>query len=102
MHIRKNDTVILLTGKDRGKRGQVLGVLPRKGKVLVKGIALRTVHAKARAQGEVSGIRKEEGYVDISNVMLVCSACNTPCRKRVVEMDNGKRVRACHRCKEIV
>lgn len=66
--IKKGDQVYVLTGKDRGKKGTVLAVLPKEGKVMVKGVAVVTRHVKARRQGETSGIKQEERYIDISNV----------------------------------
>ena len=69
--IKKGDLVYILTGKDKGKKGAIIEILPKKGKVMVKGVALVTRHVKARKQGEVSGIKKEERYVDISNVKPV-------------------------------
>ena len=101
MHVRKNDTIKVLTGKDKGKEGVVLSVLPKKGKVLVKGIAIVTRHVKQRRQGEVAGIKQEEGFIDLSNVMPVCTACKKPCRINVKMLDDGKKARACNRCKEI-
>jgi len=68
MHIKKNDTVVVLTGKDKGKQGSVIEVLPKEGKVKVRGIAIVTRHVKARRQGEASAIKKEESYIDASNV----------------------------------
>lgn len=72
--IKKNDTVRVITGKDKGKEGSVIAILPKKGKVMVKGVAIVTRHAKARKQGETSSIKKRESYIDISNVMLVRSS----------------------------
>jgi len=69
--IKKGDMVYVLTGKDRGKKGSVIAILPKKGKVMVKDVALVTRHVKARKQGETSGIKKEERFIDISNVMPV-------------------------------
>jgi large subunit ribosomal protein L24 len=66
--IKKGDLVYVLTGKDRGKKGSVIEILPKKGKIMVKGIAVVTRHVKARKQGETSGIKREERYIDISNV----------------------------------
>lgn len=68
MHIKKNDTVVILTGRDKGKQGTIIEVLPKKGKVKVRGIAIVTRHVKARRQGESPAIKKEESYIDISNV----------------------------------
>jgi large subunit ribosomal protein L24 len=66
--IKKGDLVYVLTGKDRGKKGSVIAILPKKGKIMIKGIAVVTRHVKARKQGETSGIKREERYIDISNV----------------------------------
>ena len=99
--IKKNDTVVVLSGKDRDKKGTVIEVLPKKGKVLVKDIAIVTRHAKASKQGEVSGIKKEESYVDASSLMPVCVSCKQPCRVNAKLIENGKRVRVCNRCEEI-
>lgn len=68
--IKKGDSVYVLTGKDRGKKGVVIAILPKKGKVMVKDVAIVTRHVKAKKQGEISGIKREEQYIDISNVML--------------------------------
>lgn len=69
--IKKGDLVHVLTGKDRGKKGVVIAILPKKGKVIVKDVALVTCHVKARKQGEISGIKREERFIHISNVMPV-------------------------------
>lgn len=71
MKITKNATVLVLTGKDKGKQGQVIDILHKKGKVKVKGVAIVTRHKKPRRQGETGGIVKEEGYIDISNVKVI-------------------------------
>ncbi len=68
--IKKNDVVYILSGKDKGKTGTVLSVSPKNAKVKVKGIGLIVRHYKARKQGEQSGIKKIERYIDISNVMI--------------------------------
>ena len=70
-HVKKNDTVVIIAGKDKGKKGHIIDILLKKGKVRVKGVALVTHHVKARKQGEASVIKKEESYIDISNVRLV-------------------------------
>jgi large subunit ribosomal protein L24 len=99
--IKKNDTVRVMIGKDKGKEGSVIAILPEKGKVMVKGVAVATRHAKARKQGEASSIKKREAYIDISNVMPVCSSCKKPCRVASKEVEGGKRARVCAQCKEI-
>ncbi len=103
--IKKNDTVFVITGgnkkgRDKGKKGKVIEILPKKGKVMVKGVSLVTKHFKARKQGEASGIKKIERYIDSSNVMPVCTACKKPTRVGTKEIEAGKRVRICKRCNE--
>jgi large subunit ribosomal protein L24 len=100
-HVKKNDTVVVLTGKDRGNQGVVIDILPKKGKVLVKGVAIITRHVKKKREGESSGIKKQESYIDISNVMPICSACNKPSRLRIVQSQEGTPNRACSRCNNI-
>lgn len=102
MRVKKNDTVVVLTGGDKGKKGVVLDVLPKKGKVLVKGIALHSKHMKARKQGEVSSIKKMEAYIDLSNVMPVCSSCKKPCRVGSKVLEENKRARICKKCNEVM
>lgn len=71
MHIKKNDTVVILSGKDKGKKGTVLEILPKKGKVKVRDVAIVVRHVKARKQGESSAIIRSEAFIDLSKVMLV-------------------------------
>jgi len=70
-HVKKNDMVVITTGRDKGKKGPIIDILLKEGKVKVKGAALVKRHVKARRQGEASMIKTEESYIDISNVMLV-------------------------------
>lgn len=99
MHIKKNDTVAVLSGKDKGKRGVVIEVDPKKNAVLVKGLAMATHHVKARRAGEVGGIRREESFIDASKVMLVCSACSRPSRTNIkLSGDQKNKMRICNRC----
>lgn len=100
--IKKNDTVVVLSGKDKDKQGTVIEILPKKGKVMVKGVALVTKHYKARKQGEVSGLKKKEAYVELSQVMPVCASCKKACRVVALELETGRRTRACNRCKNIL
>ena len=75
MHIRSKDTVVVITGKDKGKEGKVLVASPKTGKVVVEGVAIATKHQKPRQQGVPGGIVKKEAAIDASNVMLVCPKC---------------------------
>lgn len=98
--VRKNDTVEVICGGQRGERGSVLDILLKKDKVLVKGVAITTRHAKARKQGETSGIKKQERYIPLSNVMPVCTACKKATRVNFVVIEDESK-RTCNRCKEI-
>ncbi len=101
MRIKVNDTVVVLTGKDKGKKGTVLEIDTDKNKVKIKGVAIVTRHVKARRQGQTAGIKKEEGYVDASNVMLVSPADSKPCRVNF-KVQDGKKVRVNNRTQEIL
>ena len=99
--IKKNDMVHVMSGKNKGKEGAVIAILPKKGKVMVKDVAIATHHVKPRRAGEPGGIRKEESFIDISRVMPICSSCKKPSRVNVKQLDAGKSARMCNRCKEI-
>ncbi len=99
--VKKNDTVLVLSGKDKGKQGLVIAILPKKGKVMVKGVSVVTRHVKAKRAGQVAGIRKEESFIDISIIMPICSACKKPSRVNSKVLESGKKARTCNRCKEI-
>lgn len=97
--VKKNDTVCIRAGKDRGKKGVVIAILPKKDKVMVKGVALIKRHVKAR-QGVVAGIKEQESFISLSKVMPLCGSCHKACRVNVKSFENGKVVRMCNRCKE--
>ena len=98
--IKKNDTVMVISGKDKGKKGTVIDVLENGKKILVQGVNIVIRHAKARKQGEIAGIKHEERPVEGSNIMLFCSSCKKPCRVGYKKLDNGKNGRICVSCKE--
>jgi len=100
--VKKNDTVLVVAGKDKNKKGKVADVLPKKGKVLVQGVNVVTRHVKARKRGDVAGIRQEERPFSISNVMPICPSCKKPCRVGAKFLEDGKKVRVCAKCKEIM
>ena len=97
MNIRKNDTVVVLSGKDKGKEGKVLVASPKTNKVIVEGINVATKHQKARKQGEESGIMKVEIPMHACKVQLVCPKCDKGVRTKV-EFVDGKKVRVCSKC----
>ncbi len=98
--IKKDDNVVVITGKDKGKQGVVIAVAPKKDAILVKGVSIVTRHVKAKKSGETSRIVKEETYIPSFKVMPVCKACKKPCRVRTRLLEDGKKVRVCHRCQE--
>ncbi len=101
MNIKKNDTVIVLSGKDKGKQGKVLETMPSAGKVLVQGINIATTHVKPRRQGEEGGIIRKEAPLYVSKVMCVCPKCNKPTRA-AYKLENGVKNRVCKKCGEII
>ena len=102
MKIRKNDTVLVITGKDRGKTGKVRFAYPDKQRVLVDGINMIKRHMRARAQVRQAGIIEREAPINVSNVMLLCSKCNHPTRIGFRFLEDGRKVRACRVCKEVI
>ena len=97
LHIKKDDTVIVLSGDDKGKKGTVIAVSPEEGKVIVSGVHTVSKHTKARRQGEVSQILKTEGAIYASKVQLVCPKCDKGVRSKVQVVD-GEKTRVCAKC----
>ena len=97
LKIKKNDKVVVLSGKDKGKTGKVLGTIPSERKVVVEGLNMVTCHIKPRRQGEEGGIIKRETPIYASKVMLVCPKCGKPTRVGHAFAD-GKKSRACKKC----
>ena len=98
MHIRSKDTVVVMTGKDKGSKGKVLEAFPKTGKIVVEGVAIATKHQKPRQQGVPGGIIKKEAAIDASNVMLVCPKCGKGTRIGYSVLENGTKVRVCKKC----
>jgi large subunit ribosomal protein L24 len=98
--IRKNDNVIVIAGRDRGKRGRVLRVLPTKGRVIVEGVNFIKRHTKANPQRNIKGgIVEREAALSASNVQIVCPDCGAPTRVGNRRLDDGRAVRFCRKCK---
>jgi len=98
--IRKNDTVAVISGKDKGKTGQVISVDLKNDTAIVQDISLVTRHIKAKKAGEKNRLSREEGAIAMSKLMPVCSACNKTCRVQTKILEGEKKVRACHRCEK--
>jgi len=97
MHVRKNDTVVVLSGRDKGKEGKILSADPKDGKLIVEGVSVSKRHKKPRKRGEPGGIIKVETPIYASKVMRVCPKCSKPTRPAVKVTDKGK-VRVCKKC----
>ena len=102
MKIRKNDTVLVITGKDRGKTGKVRFAYPKDEQILVEGINFIKRHTRARGQVRQAGIIEREAPIRVSNVMLLCNKCNHPARVGFRFLADGKKVRICRSCGEVI
>ena len=97
MKIKANDTVVVLSGKDKGKKGKVLESMPASGKLVIEGINVATCHVKPKKQGEEGGIISREIPIYASKVMLVCPKCGKATR-HAVKLADGKKARVCKKC----
>ena len=100
IHVKKNDTVVVISGKDAGKKGKVLVAMPDAGKIIVEGVAMVTKHQKPRGMGMQGGIIHQEAPIYASKVMLVCPHCGKPTRLAHKVLENGDKVRLCKKCGE--
>ena len=100
MHVRKSDTVMVLSGKDKGKTGEVLSVMPKTGKIIVKGINVVTKHQKPNRANMQGGIIQKEAPVYSSKVMLYCDKCKSVTRISHKLLEDGTKVRVCKKCGE--
>ena len=97
LHVRTNDTVVVLSGKDKGKQGKVLATSPKEQKLIVEGLNMVTKHVKPRRQGDTGGIVKAEGAMYACKVQVVCPACGKPTRV-AHKVEGEKKMRACKKC----
>ncbi len=97
VHVKKNDTVIVISGDDKGLKGKVLEVSPKEGKVIVEGVNIVTRHVKPRREGQEGGIVKVEGAMYADKVQLFCSKCGKGVRAKY-KLDGDKKVRVCAKC----
>ena len=101
MKVKKNDTVLVVTGKDACKTAKVLVALPKDNKVVVDGVNVQKKHKKARSAQEVSSIQNQVGPIDASNVMVVCPVCEKATRVSY-KIEGDKKVRVCKKCGAIL
>jgi len=102
MKIRKNDTVLVIAGKDRGKKGKIRKAFPTKNKVIVEGANMIKRHSRAKGQARQAGIIELEAPMDVSNVMFICNKCNKPARIGFSFLSDGRKARICRACGEVL
>ena len=103
LNIKKNDQVFVLTGKDRGKTGKVLKVLPDTRRAIVEGLNFVQKHTRANPQRNVKGgILPKESSIHVSNLMVVCRRCNRHAKVGISHMQDGRKVRICKNCNELL
>ncbi|MGH2368590.1 MAG: 50S ribosomal protein L24 [Chloroflexota bacterium] len=100
--VRKNDTVQVLAGRERGKQGKVSRVIPKEARVVVDGVNIRKRHVRPRRQGEQAGIVEFPAPLHISNVAVICAKCGRATRVGFRLLADGKKVRYCKRCDEVI
>ncbi len=102
MKIRKNDTVLVIAGKDRGKKGKIRRAFPKEDRVIVEGINMAKRHSKTKGQARQAGIIELEMPLNVSKVMIICNKCNKPARIGYRLLEDGKKTRFCHACSESI
>ena len=102
MKIKKNDTVLVVTGKDKGKKGKVRFAYPKDERLIVEGINFIKKHTRARGRVRQAGIIELEAPIPVSNVMLLCNKCNHPTRIGFRSLEDGRKVRICRSCGEVI
>ena len=101
-HIKKNDKVKVIAGKDNGKIGKVIDVLQKKNRLLIENVNMVKRHTRPSASNKQGGIVEGEAPIHWSNVMLMCNKCIAPVRIKMRRLEDGKKVRVCRKCNEII
>lgn len=102
LRVKKGDTVLVIAGKEKGKKGRVLAVLPSKEGIIIEKINIIKRHMKPNRKYTQGGIIEKEAPIHISNVMLLCPKCNKPTRIGNRLLESGKKVRVCKKCQEVI
>ncbi len=100
IHVKTGDTVVILSGKDKGKQGKIMAVSPKEKKVIIEGLNIVSKHVKPKRAGELGGIVKAEGAMYASKVQIVCPKCNKGVRTGRKLLDDGTKERICKKCGE--
>jgi large subunit ribosomal protein L24 len=101
-HIKKNDKVKVIAGKDNGKIGKVINVLEKTNRLLIENVNMVKRHTRPSASNKQGGIVEGEAAIHWSNVMLMCNKCIAPVRIKMQRLEDGKKVRVCRKCNEII
>lgn len=101
-NVKKNDQVTVISGKEKGKTGKVLKVLPKKESVLIEKVNFVKRHTRPSSQHRQGGIIEKESPIHLSKVMVVCAKCNAPVKTGTKLLEDGKRVRYCKKCSEVI
>ena len=101
-NVKKNDQVTVISGKEKGKTGKVLKVLPKKESVLIEKVNFVKRHTRPSSQHRQGGIIEKESPIHLSKVMVVCAKCNAPVKTGTKLLEDGKRVRFCKKCSEVI
>jgi len=102
LRIKKGDTVLILSGKDKDKKGRILVVMPKKEKVIVEGVNIIKKHQKPSRKYPQGGIIEKEHPIHISKVLLICPKCDKPTRIGARFLEDGRKVRICKKCGEVI
>jgi large subunit ribosomal protein L24 len=100
VQIRKNDDVMVISGKERGKTGKVLRVLPKRGAIIIERVNMVKRHSRPRGPQQPGGIVEKEAFILASNIMILCGKCNAPVRVGRKILADGEKIRICRRCGE--
>ncbi len=102
LHVKKDDMVMIIAGKEKGKSGKVARIYPAKGRLTVEGLNVVKRHTRPSRNNQDGGIVEKEAPLDASNVLLLCGACGKATRTGVRVLEDGRKVRYCKKCNEIV
>ncbi|MCK4421877.1 50S ribosomal protein L24 [candidate division WOR-3 bacterium] len=102
MRIKKGDIVVVIRGNYKDKKGKVMMVFPKEGRLIVEGVNMQRRHTRPKRRGEPSGILEKEGPIQHSNVMVVCPSCGEATRVGIMKLADGKRARYCKKCNELM
>ena len=102
VNFKKGDTVLVMSGEDKGKKGKIISIFPKKLQAIVEGVNFLKKHVKPTEKTPQGGIIDQEGTINVTNLKLICNKCNQPTVVKREKIKEGKRVRVCKKCSEII